>query len=77
MAWSEALRVPFQEVPAVLRFRERQVSGLCDEVMNAWGSLREAPDEELLLYLGAAGRSLSQVAVQLGKTAADAGRELG
>ena len=77
MAWSEALNVPFQEIPAVLRLRERQVSGLCDEVMKTWGGLREAPDEELLIHLGAAGRVLSQVADQLGKTAADAAREVG
>jgi hypothetical protein len=77
MAWSEALGVPFLEVPAVLRIRERQVCGLSEEVMKAWGGLREAPDEELLLHLGAAGRVLSQAADQLANTAADAAREMG
>jgi hypothetical protein len=77
MAWAEALNVPFQEVPTALRHQERQVSGLCDEVMKTWGGLREAPDEELLIYLGAAGRGLSQVADQLATTAADAAREVG
>jgi len=77
MGWAEALNVPFQEIPAVLRLRERQVSELRDEVIRTWGSLREAPDEELLLHLDAAGSVLSQVADLLGKTAADAGREVG
>lgn len=76
MAWSEALNVPFQEVHAVLRLQERQVTELCDQVMKTWGGLREAPDEELLIHLGAAGRVLSQVADQLGNTAADAAREV-
>jgi len=76
MAWSEALNVPFQEVHAVLRLQERQVTELCDQVMKTWAGLREAPDEELLIHLGAAGRVLSQVADQLGNTAADAAREV-
>ena len=76
MAWAEALNVPFQEVHAVLRLQERQVSELCDQVMKTWGGLREAPDEELLIHLGAAGRVLSLVADQLGNTAADAAREV-
>jgi hypothetical protein len=77
MAWSEALDVSYQEVPAILRLREGQVHGLRDDVIRIWGGLREAPDEELLLRLGVAGRVLSEVADELGSTAADAAREVG
>ena len=77
VAWSEALGVPVQEVHTALRFREKQVTGLRDDVVKAWSGLRDAPDEELVLHLGVAGRVLQDVAEELGKVSAEARREVG
>ena len=59
VSWSEALGVSMGEVSTVLRFRVREVAALRDDVIKTWSSLRNAPDEELLLQLAVAGRVLA------------------
>ena len=74
VAWSETLGVSIDEVPTVLRFRVRQINALHEDVVKAWGGLRNAPDEELVLQLAVAGRVLGEVVQSLETSVAEAGR---
>ncbi len=74
VAWSETLGVSIDEVPTVLRFRVRQVNALREDVVKAWGGLRNAPDEELVLQLAVAGRVLGEVVQSLETSVAEAGK---
>ncbi len=74
VAWSETLGVSIDEVPTVLRFRVRQVNALREDVVKAWGGLRNAPDEELVLQLAVAGRVLAEVVQSLETSVAEAGK---
>lgn len=72
VAWSEALGVSINEVSTVLRFREREVNALRDDVVKAWGGLKNAPDDELVLQLAVAGRVLGEVAESLSRSISEA-----
>jgi hypothetical protein len=74
VAWSETLGVSIDEVPTVLRFRVRQINALREDVVKAWGGLRNAPDEELVLQLAVAGRVLGEVVQSLETSVAEAGK---
>ncbi len=74
VAWSEALGVSMNEVSTVLRFRERQINALREDVVNAWGGLKDSPDEELVLQLAVAGRVLGEVVESLGRSVAEASK---
>ena len=74
VAWSEALGVSINEVSTVLRFREREVNALRDDVVKAWGGLKNAPDDELVLQLAVAGRVLSEVAESLSRSISEAAK---
>lgn len=74
VAWSEALGVSIDEVSTVLRFRERQVNALRDDVVKAWAGLKQAPDEELVLQLAVAGRVLSEVVESLANAGSEANK---
>ena len=77
VAWSETLGVSIDEVPTVLRFRVRQINALREDVVKAWGGLRNAPDEELVLQLAVAGRVLGEVVQSLETSVAEAGKVAG
>ena len=72
VAWSEALGVSINEVSTVLRFREREVNALRDDVVKAWRGLKNAPDDELVLQLAVAGRVLGEVAESLSRSISEA-----
>lgn len=74
VAWSEALGVSMNEVTTVLRFRVRELNALREDVVKAWGGLKNAPDEELVLQLAVAGRVLGEVVQSLETSVVEAGR---
>lgn len=57
-AWTDVLGVGQRELPWMLRSRIRVVEDAQDEINRIRLGLRGAPDEELVLFLEAACRSL-------------------
>lgn len=74
VAWGEALGVHEGFVPSALREKLRRADDLAQEAKDLLGSLRDVPDEELLLALLSAHRSLVESVSLLERALRQAGR---
>lgn len=72
-AWGEAMGVHEGFVASALREKLRRADELAQESKNLATSLRDAPDEELLLALLSAHRSLNETVTLLERALRQAG----
>lgn len=71
VAWSDVLGVGRKELPWALRSKIRQLEDLHTDVSRLRASLNDAPDEELVLMLTSASRSLAAAGQRLEETCSE------
>lgn len=74
VAWTETLGVGRKELPWALRNKARQIAEVHDDVTRLRTALAAGPDEELVIMLSAASRSLAEAGVRVSETLADLNR---
>jgi hypothetical protein len=70
-AWTDTLGVGSKEMPWVLQGKVRQLFELYEDVNRLRSTLAQAPDEELILMLTSACRSLAAAGERLAQTLND------
>lgn len=70
-AWEEVLGVGRKELPWALQAQLRRVEDLHADVSRLRASLVDAPDEELVLMLSSASRSLAAAGHRIEETLSD------
>lgn len=70
-AWSEVLSVGRKELPWALQAQLRRIEDLHTDVSRLRTALADAPDEELVLMLSSASRSLAAAGHRLEETLSD------
>lgn len=70
-AWSEVLGVGRKELPWALQAQLRRIEDLHADVSRLRAALTDAPDEELVLMLSSASRSLAAAGHRLEETLSD------
>lgn len=74
VAWTEALGVGQKELPWALRNKARQIADAHDEVARLRAALAGGPDEELVVMLSSASRSLAEAGLRVSETLSDLNR---
>ncbi len=71
VAWTETLGVGRKELPWALQGKARQLADLYEEVSRLRSALASGPDEELVVMLAAASRSLATAGARIAETLSD------
>ena len=74
VAWTETLGVGRKELPWALKSKARQLVDAYEEVSRLRAALAAGPDEELVMMLSAASRSLAMAGSRLADTLVDLNR---
>jgi hypothetical protein len=74
VAWTETLGVGRKELPWALKAKARQVADLYEDVNRIRATLAHGPDEELVMMLTAATRSLAAAGTRIAETLGDVNR---